>query len=876
MKRNQNGRNRLLAAMLTALLLLSVATPAVAETFSAIVTSNSMAIYKDAAKTVRIGSLPKNTVVRVSSYTGGTARISYGDNSGYASISSMKSVDSVASKALVNQTARVYRSASLDSPFVKVKAGTRVYVLASSGNWSRVEKDGAVGYMITATLSDADNNWKIATVSEEVIAEALSSMKVKVFSAQTTREVNVYKSPSTSSSLVGTLIKGQVVTVGAYSANGWAYIRLNDAYGFCQYKYLTKDIGATPGPTPSPTPSTASSTGVYVSAGKLPVYKSASSSSTRLGTLKKGQALNLISVSGTWALVELKGRFGYCAASGLTTNAPTPTPTIAPTATPSVERAAKGTVTVASLDVYKTASTASAKLGTLQRGTVVNVIKWNSSWAFIELKGRYGFCAVKGLTKTDNTVTQLPTATPSVDNAIQAVVKASSAKVHRLASSSSAVVGTLKKTMVVNVLSVSGDWAYIELAGRYGFCQISALTLDNRPSISGFKMGGFSATVIYPDTKAYASTSTASASVGLKLGSSVDVYAYSGTWACIVNGANYAFVPIQQLSRTSYSAITANGTALQTLMKTLLSYGYYDGVPSTTNNSLAVTAVKRYQAACGLTQTGIADETLQRILYGGFSPTSPILASDLASGASGSSVTRLQTRLYALGYLSKSSSLDGSYGATTGEAVRLFQEANGITASGTADTETLKLLYSPGATAKSSAVAAADDYSGSVVKPSNTVKLSSTYVTTMPSQLKSTTSKYSSAMSNALKLEHVIYSAQVKLGRPYVYGATGPNSFDCSGLSGYSFKKVGVSLKRTAYSQGYDSGYTKIATVGSLKRGDLVFFNTVTDSDLCDHVGIYLGGGCFIHASSGGHKVVVSNIASGYYNRVFSWGRRIL
>ena len=85
-----------------------------------------------------------------------------------------------------------------------------------------------------------------------------------------------------------------------------------------------------------------------------------------------------------------------------------------------------------------------------------------------------------------------------------------------------------------------------------------------------------------------------------------------------------------------------------------------------------------------------------------------------------------------------------------------------------------------------------------------------------------------------------------------------------------------MSLKRTAYSQGYDTTYEKISSVSSLKRGDLVFFNTISDSDLSDHVGIYLGGGCFIHASSGGHKVVVSNLTTGYYNRVFSWGRRVL
>ena len=76
--------------------------------------------------------------------------------------------------------------------------------------------------------------------------------------------------------------------------------------------------------------------------------------------------------------------------------------------------------------------------------------------------------------------------------------------------------------------------------------------------------------------------------------------------------------------------------------------------------------------------------------------------------------------------------------------------------------------------------------------------------------------------------------------------------------------------------QGYDNTYPKITSISDLRRGDLVFFNTISDNDLSDHAGIYLGAGYFIHASSGQGRVVISTLASGYYNRVFSWGRRVL
>ena len=61
-----------------------------------------------------------------------------------------------------------------------------------------------------------------------------------------------------------------------------------------------------------------------------------------------------------------------------------------------------------------------------------------------------------------------------------------------------------------------------------------------------------------------------------------------------------------------------------------------------------------------------------------------------------------------------------------------------------------------------------------------------------------------------------------------------------------------------------------------MRRGDIVCMDTVSDNDLSDHVGIYLGNSQMIHASSGGGEVIISSLSSGYYNRVFSWGRRIL
>jgi len=199
--------------------------------------------------------------------------------------------------------------------------------------------------------------------------------------------------------------------------------------------------------------------------------------------------------------------------------------------------------------------------------------------------------------------------------------------------------------------------------------------------------------------------------------------------------------------------------------------------------------------------------------------------------------------------------VDGDYGSTTASAVKLFQAKAGITVTGTADSTTLKALYKNNAPAIGSGTPA--DQGG----------------TTAPEDGGSETAP---APSDSSKVEKVISAAQAQLGKPYVFGATGMSSFDCSGLTLYAYKQAGITLKRTAYAQGYNDAYPKISSVSGMVRGDLVCMDTISDSDKVDHVGIYLGGGQFIHASSGSAKVIVSNITSGYYNRVFSWARRII
>lgn len=116
----------------------------------------------------------------------------------------------------------------------------------------------------------------------------------------------------------------------------------------------------------------------------------------------------------------------------------------------------------------------------------------------------------------------------------------------------------------------------------------------------------------------------------------------------------------------------------------------------------------------------------------------------------------------------------------------------------------------------------------------------------------------------------IVSRAYEFLGRPYVWGASGPRAFDCSGFTSYVYKDFGVSLPHKASSQ---AGIGQTVSKSNLQAGDLVFFNTTGG---ISHVGIYIGSGQFIHASSGSDKVTVSELSSSYYSARFVTAKRML
>ena len=123
------------------------------------------------------------------------------------------------------------------------------------------------------------------------------------------------------------------------------------------------------------------------------------------------------------------------------------------------------------------------------------------------------------------------------------------------------------------------------------------------------------------------------------------------------------------------------------------------------------------------------------------------------------------------------------------------------------------------------------------------------------------------------KVQAVIDLAHKQLGKPYVWGAEGPNSFDCSGLIYYVYKNAAsITLPRTSSDQ-YSAGVA--VSRSNLKAGDLIFSSTDGTGNIT-HVAIYVADGQMIHAPRNGKNVEKVSINNSYWNKAYVGARRVL
>ncbi len=135
------------------------------------------------------------------------------------------------------------------------------------------------------------------------------------------------------------------------------------------------------------------------------------------------------------------------------------------------------------------------------------------------------------------------------------------------------------------------------------------------------------------------------------------------------------------------------------------------------------------------------------------------------------------------------------------------------------------------------------------------------------------TEESSGDTSTISKGEEVVNLAKTYLGYPYIYGGASPSrGFDCSGYTQYIFKQFGVSLSHSATAQSNVGTYVEKA---NLQLGDIVIFNDDANTSI-GHVGIYIGGNNFIHASNPSDGVKITSLSSSYYTKRYVTARRLV
>ena len=623
----------------------------------------------------------------------------------------------------------------------------------------------------------------------------------------------VYKKPSTSADVLTTVKLNDSFTAVAITADSaWARVKSGSSYGYIQASKLSASETEPEEPDEPDIPLVST---VYISANTLVAYSSPSTSSKNLGTMSYGERMTLLGVDGSWAKIQnSSGAVGYCKLDGLTIENPNSLNTTI-------------YVTETGAKLYAKPTTSATVLGTLKQNAKYTAVAMTTDKVWLRLKNGSSY----GYLLTDYASTEeVDDPAPGVTGTVY--ISANTLVAYSSPSTSSKSLGTMSYGESMLLLGVDDGWAKIQnSSGAVGYCKYGGLTNVN-PNNLNLTMYAQSNGV-----KLYAKPlTTATVRKTINQGDSVTVIAVTGdgAWARVNLGSGkYAYAQTKSISETKPDGDDSGITDIKkkTVYISATTLAVYAS-PSTSSASLGTMSFGESLSCTGL------NSTWARVVN--------------SSGA--------------LGYCKLSGLSDTNPNTYN---VTLYAQSSGVKVYSKASTSST-VLTTLSLNAKVTGVAINADKSWIRLKNDSG---SYGYV-----QASSVATTPDSGSTDSATVNKVIALAKAQSGKPYVYGTTGPNSFDCSGFTYYVFKNAaGITLKRTSESQGYDSSYTKISAISNLKVGDLVFFNTNSDdADLCDHVGIYLGSGSFIHASSAGGKVITSSLNSGYYNRTYSWGRRVL
>lgn len=262
------------------------------------------------------------------------------------------------------------------------------------------------------------------------------------------------------------------------------------------------------------------------------------------------------------------------------------------------------------------------------------------------------------------------------------------------------VIGTLYNGTEITIVATSGEWAQIKnSAGAIGYARLGDFAIKENDLTGTIEVVNKEAVVTQDQIYVYASTSETSTLMGkMSKGAKVKWLRTNGDWAEVQNSKGeigymykkYLSVNLDSFYETqsSYEPLSTGmtGEKVKTLQRRLQALGYFDGTIGGNYLTKTTNAVKAFQAAIGMEQTGEATSVLQEIMFSSFAPQKGEYANTLAVsyqtlqfGAKGESVGEMQLRLINLGYLDSTKIKYGTFDENTQNAIIEVQTVLGFT-----------------------------------------------------------------------------------------------------------------------------------------------------------------------------------------------------
>lgn len=484
-----------------------------------------------------------------------------------------------------------------------------------------------------------------------------------------------------------------------------------------------------------------------------------------------------------------------------------------------------GATTTTAVNFRNGPGTGYGVISTLPAGAKVVVSSESGGgWAKVVYNGTTGYISSDYLSTSNELSGSFGTGT----------INASSVRMRSGPSTGSSILGTYSSGTSMTVTGVSGSWYKVEYNGTTGYVRSDYMSLSGAGSTSntGSTGGGSTAsgngTVKGNDVRMRSGPSTSHAILGTyNNGTALTITGTENGWTKVTIGGVSGYI------RSDYVSASGSGSGGTTTTQT----GYINGssVRMRSGAGTSYSILGTYNTGTSMTITG-SSGNWYAVSYNG---TSGYVCKDYMTTTKPGGDTPSSG---STGYIKGNSVRMRSGAGTSYSILGTYNNGTPLTITGTSGEWTAVTI--------------------------NGVKgyVNSTYVTT------SSNGGSNGGSTNSTGGQLVVETAKKYLGYPYVYGGMSPSGFDCSGFVNYVYKLCGYSMSRVASSIYYNNG-THVDKA-NLQPGDLVFFSNSSES--IGHVGIYIGGNQFIHASSSTVGVIISDLNSSYYQSHYVGAKRII